>query len=318
MTASGQDTAAFIAETMVYSVLAEAVSWPSPGLVSAVSNGCHADMDIYTFLRSALRIQPYYQEAARFGIEQSVGRTGREDWFRMLQETGRRAEADMLGATGGVNTHKGTIFLGLILCAAAGMTSQSPSGMAEPQEICRLAGRLAEYPLRTQLADILEEMHSASTGGRAYREWGIRGIRGEVIDGFPSILQQGLPALREALQQGADLRTALIHCLLSLMTVVQDTTLLNRNFDRTRIDYTQASALTALDRGSLFTPEGRAYIRTMEEDFRLRSLSPGGSADLLAMTFALHLWTEHQEEERVWRTIPLYQPSFVTGSASMS
>lgn len=112
-----------------------------------------------------------------------------------------------------------------------------------------MAGRLAEYPLRAQLADILEETHNVSTGGRAYREWGIRGIRGEVIEGFPSILQQGLPALREALQQGADLRTALIHCLLSLMAVVQDTTLLNRNFDRARIDYTQASALAALDRG---------------------------------------------------------------------
>lgn len=57
-------------------------------------------MDIYTFLRSALRIQPYYQEAARLGIEQSGGRTGREDLFRMLQKTGRRAEADMLRATG--------------------------------------------------------------------------------------------------------------------------------------------------------------------------------------------------------------------------
>lgn len=71
MTASGQAASVWIAETLVYSVLAEAVSLAFPGLVSAVSNGCHGDMDIYTFLRSALRIQPYYQEAARLGIEQS-------------------------------------------------------------------------------------------------------------------------------------------------------------------------------------------------------------------------------------------------------
>ncbi|WP_405108681.1 triphosphoribosyl-dephospho-CoA synthase [Paenibacillus sp. FSL K6-1217] len=294
MTASPQAAPGWIAETMTYSVLAEAVSWPSPGLVSAVSTGCHGDMDIYTFLRSALRIQPYYQEAARLGIEESAGRTAREDLFSRLQKTGQRAEADMLRATGGVNTHKGTIFLGLILCAAAGMACRGEAVAADPSGICRLAGRLAEYPLRTQLADILEETHNASTGARAFREWGIRGIRGEVIDRFPSIIQKGLPSFREALDQGADLRTAQIHCLLSLMAVVEDTTLLNREFDRTRISYTQSCALEALDRGSLFTAAGRDYIRTMEEDFRLRSLSPGGSADLLAMTLALHLWTENQ------------------------
>lgn len=297
MTASQQDISYSLAEAMTYSVLAEAVSWPSPGLVSAVSTGCHGDMDIYTFLRSALRIQPYYQAAARLGIEESADGTGREDLFRMLQKLGRRAEAGMLRATGGVNTHKGTIFLGLILCAAAGMTSQGTAGGAEPRDICQLAGGIAGSPLRKQLTDILKETQVTSTGGRAYKEWQIRGIRGEVIDGFPSILQQGLPSFRSALDQGADMRTAVIHCLFSLMSVVQDTTLLNRDFDRARISYTQGCALEALDRGSLFTSEGRAYICNMEKDFQLRSLSPGGSADLLAMTVALHLWDEHQGGE---------------------
>lgn len=294
MTDLEQHMSHWIAETMTYSVLAEAVSWPSPGLVSALSTGCHRDMDIYTFLRSALRIQPYYQEAARLGIEESIGRIGREDLFNMLQKIGWRAEADMLRATGGVNTHKGTIFLGLIICTAIGMTSQGQSNTAEPREICWLAGVIAADPLRKQLADIMEETQITSTGKRAYKEWRIRGIRGEVIDGFPSILLKGLPAFRYALQQGADVRTAVIHCLFSLMSVVEDTTLLNRNFDSTRISYTQRCALEALDRGSLFTPEGRAYIRTLEEDFQRRSLSPGGSADLLAMTIALHLWDENQ------------------------
>ncbi|WP_238654861.1 triphosphoribosyl-dephospho-CoA synthase [Paenibacillus piscarius] len=294
MTASEQDAAAQIAEAMTYSLLSEAVSWPSPGLVSAVSTGCHRDMDIYTFLRSALRIQPYYREAALFGMEASGGSNRLEDLFQRLQRTGQRAEADMLTATGGVNTHKGTIFLGMILCAAAGMASRGQSVEAAPEEICRLARSIAERPLQAQLAAILEQSQCISTGARAYREWGVRGIRGEVIDGFPSILNTGLPSFREALDQGADLRTALVHCLLSLMSVAQDTTLLNREFDRARIHYTQSCALEALARGSLFTAEGRACIRTMEEDFRLRSLSPGGSADLLAMTYTLYLWNEKQ------------------------
>lgn len=294
MNASEQDVAAQIAEAMTYSILAEAVSWPSPGLVSAVSRGSHHDMDIFTFLRSALRIQPYYQEAALLGMEAFGGSNRLEDVFQRLQRAGQRAEADMLTATGGVNTHKGTIFLGLILCAAAGMASQAQSVEAGPEELCRLASNLAKRPLQAQLAGILEQPECISTGACAYREWGIRGIRGEVIDGFPSILNTGLPSFREALDQGADLRTALVHCLLSLMSVAQDTTLLNRNFDRTRISYTQSCAREALARGSLFTAEGRAYVRNMEEDFRARSLSPGGSADLLAMTYALYLWNEKQ------------------------
>lgn len=294
MIASEQDAAAQIAETMTYSLLSEAVSWPSPGLVSAVSRGCHQDMDVYTFLRSALRIQPYYREAARLGIAASAGSFCPEGLFQRLQQTGQGAEADMLRATGGVNTHKGAVFLGLILCAAAGMTSGGQSIEADPGEICRMARTLAERPLRAQLTEILEQPRYVSTGARAYREWGIRGIRGEVIDGFPSILQYGLPSFREALHQGADLRTAQIHGLLSLMAVAQDTTLLNREFDITRIMYTQSYAREALDRGSLFTAAGRACIRSMEDDFRARDLSPGGSADLLAMTYALYLWNEKQ------------------------
>ena len=99
-------------------ILHEACTTPKPGLVDRLDNGSHKDMDIFTFMDSASVLWPYFGSCARLG-RQTASLSATETFFAIRKE-GRKAEEDMVGATGGVNTHKGAIFTMGILCAALG------------------------------------------------------------------------------------------------------------------------------------------------------------------------------------------------------
>ena len=131
--------------------------------------------------------------------------------------------------------------------------------------------------------------HEAITAGeKLYRDNGITGIRGEVEQGFPSVVKYGLPALKQALAAGATLNDALVHSLISLMTVVEDSNVIWRT-DLATLFEVQGIAANILAVGSVFTREGRKAIAQAEEYFVARRISPGGSADLLSITIALYL-----------------------------
>ena len=87
---------------------------------------------------------------------------------------------------------------------------------------------------------------------------------------------------------GATLNDALVHSLISLMTVVEDSNVIWRT-DLATLFEVQGIAANILAVGSVFTREGRKAIAQAEEYFVARRISPGGSADLLSITIALYL-----------------------------
>ncbi|WHX48533.1 triphosphoribosyl-dephospho-CoA synthase [Paenibacillus woosongensis] len=281
--------AKWIGRKMNFSVMAEAISWPTPGLVSALDSGSHNDMDIYSFIHSGLAIADYFVQAAETGIRFAL-EANLSQLYPLLQELGLQAEKDMFEATGGVNTHKGMIFHGVLLCAAAGICYIRHNSLV-PAQVCYYVSKIAERDMLMQLSEAKRITEKCPTVGlRAYRQWGIQGVRGEVKDGYNHVLDVGLPALKDALERKGDLREAIIHTLLSLMSVTEDTTLLNREFDYKRISYVQLYAQKVLDLGGVFTVQGKKLLEEMEWDFKKKSLSPGGSADLVAVSLALQLW----------------------------
>lgn len=115
---------AAIAALAVDCLAMEVAAWPKPGLVSRIDSGSHDDMDAGTFGRSADALRPHLAALAEAGAA-GAG-------LARLRAIGVAAEADMLAATGGVNTHRGAIFgLGL-LCAAAGVRALLPFGEKVP------------------------------------------------------------------------------------------------------------------------------------------------------------------------------------------
>jgi triphosphoribosyl-dephospho-CoA synthetase len=178
----------------------------------------------------------------------------------------------MRRAAKGANTHKGLIFSLGILCAASGILGEG----ADSDALCELAARIA--------APALADVPDGSHGGHVRRRFGVLGARGEAASGFPAA-RAALPVLRESLDRGEDIDRAGVKALLSLMAELEDTNVLWRS-GKEGLELTQNGARALLDRD---VPT--EALRRFDGELTARGISPGGSADLLAIVFFLHLNT---------------------------
>ena len=265
--------ARFIGMCAQRALLYEAVTTPKPGLVDAADNGAHRDMDLFSFMSSASALGGWFETAARTGGM----RLSDAETFARLRAEGLRAEKDMLRATGNVNTHKGALFSLGVVCCAAGRMGEG----ASVEEILACTGRIARYALED--FDGLTPEKVQTGGERQFMERGRTGIRGEAAAGFPSVAEWGLPALEAALERGAGINDAGLNALLHLMAHVPDSNILRRRGEEA-LNHVRESAEVLCRNG--FDHEN---LRRMNEDFIRENISPGGSADLLALAYFLHL-----------------------------
>jgi triphosphoribosyl-dephospho-CoA synthase len=244
----------------------EVETYPKPGLVSHVDNGAHHDMDAELLCRSADTIAPFFRDLAIAGAE-GAG-------MERLRAIGIAAERAMLAATCGVNTHRGAIFgLGL-LCAAAGY--RIASGVQKP------LGRLVSTRWGEDIIAGPLSLHSH--GAVASRRHGVGGARAEAADGFPSVYGIALPALHEARKLAPhDAEAVRIQTCMTLVAGVTDTNLLHRG-GAEGLRFAQASASAFVAAGGIESSGWRERAVDIHRAFVARHLSPGGSADLLAMT----------------------------------
>lgn len=276
---AGQD-AETVAGLAAKALLYEVCTTPKPGLVDRQNNGSHRDMDLFTFLDSTAALLPYYRQAF------SVGRkTAGEDpaqTFLQLRREGLRAERTMLKATVGANTHKGAIYSLGIVCAAAGRLWQPEQPLAPASAVLEESGRIGNDAAQK---DFSGSEDSRTAGERVYRLYGLRGIRGEVADGLPSVREIGLPALQAALEAGATLEQAGVSALLCLMAYVTDTNLIARGgLEGQRWTADAAASLEA-------TLPDREKLLEFDQQMIQKNLSPGGCADLLAITYFLYFYS---------------------------
>ena len=269
----------------VEAMLMEAACTPSPGLVDRDNAGAHNDMDFFTFLMSSSALAGSMFRCAAAGYRHD-GLPA--ELLPVLRYIGKDGEAQMLEATNGVNTQKGLLFLLGILTAAAAHTLRR-SETVTGEQILDTAAAMTQGIVARELAVLPARQPVRLTAGeKLYLQYGVTGIRGEVERGIPSIREQGLPVLKQALAAGLSLNDALVHTLMSLMTVVEDTTILNRHGMGVLLDVkNQAKRIMSL--GGMLSDTGRVKIAELDELFIARNISPGGVADLLAATYFLYL-----------------------------
>ena len=235
----------------------ELALYPKPGLVSFVDSGSHQDMDARTFMRSLFALRHCFPQMAALGAVCAP--------FSMLERAGIAAEARMLLATDGVNTHRGAIFSLGLLCAGAGTL------LAEGQRLTPMALRLA-----------VQDSWGRALGARAtQRHAGLRGAGTEAALGFPLLFEVALPALQQAQAAGLDEQRARLQTLFHIIAKLDDTNLVHRG-GLAGLRFAQAAARDYLDAGGAAHPEGVKRAVELHRVFVARRLSPGGAADMLA------------------------------------
>ena len=274
-----------VGQYLTQAILLEVSTHPKPGLVTRLSNGAHKDMSIFTFMMSSAVLSKAFNDL------QDIGQAHRgtlAELFCKLRSYGVGAEAELLRVTKGVNTQRGILFAGGIVSAVSGYAMNM--GLSR-DALLPMIKEMAAGLVARELKNI---DHAAMTAGeKLYYKYGITGIRGEVENGFPSVVNYGLPALEDAFDKGATINDALVHTLISLMTVVEDSNVIWRTDYDTLLEV-QRIANNILSLGSVFTEKGRMAIAETERCFLQRRISPGGSADLLSVTITLYL-LEHKE-----------------------
>ena len=339
-----------------HALLEEVAVTPKPGLVDRANNGAHQDMDFSSFQASAAALTSYWEAcfqachseqseesvppaaSLEAGTDPSTSlRSAQDDrqWrlspaetFSYLRPLGKQAERDMLAATGGVNTHKGAIFTLGVLCGAIGRRWTAEEGFPSVDVILDEAAAMTRETLAAELP--AANWHTA--GEALYRQYGTRGIRGEVSDGLPAVREISLPVFKALLAQGLDRNHAAAVTLLHLIANVEDTNLLHRGGPEGAAWAKQAAAALIVpachseqreesvppaanpERGTDPSTPLRAAqddkqepymknadkrclplhkipslqeIAELDRQFMERNLSPGGCADLLAVTLFL-------------------------------
>ena len=199
-----------------------------PGLVGPDSKGAHKDMDYDIMRKGIAAIRPFFPRMAMAATPEE------------LRQLGIDAEAAMLAATGGVNTHRGAIFaLGLALY---------------PHPIAETAARL-------------------DNGSSKRREAGIRGAMQMAKEGYKELFGGWLPYYASVKADACGLQKT----LLRIMATLDDTCVIHR------VGYARAQEIKA-EASALAEHFDMDSLKAMCERYAAEGISPGGAADMLALT----------------------------------
>jgi triphosphoribosyl-dephospho-CoA synthase len=271
-------TASRLGRAAVVALYDELALSPKPGLVSFEDNGSHVDMDARTFMRSLFALRHSYRRLALLGAQGAD--------FAALAREGQAAEACMLAATGGVNTHRGAIFTLGLLCASAGALRAAGRPL-QPDALRRtlvarwgaaLAARGGGSPYGGSDG---RAAGAVTHGGQAARAHGLRGANAEAAAGMPVLFDCGLPALQAALAAGLPARAARLQAFFVTLALLDDTNLAHRG-GLAGLRWAQAQARGWLAQGGAQVPDAVAQAHRIHRAFVQRRLSPGGAADVLA------------------------------------
>ena len=266
--------------TLITNALKEEVeTTPKPGLVDSDNNGSHQDMTLSTFLASADALKWFWSRCFVLGHASST--LTPEESFRLLRVEGRRAEDAMYAATGGVNTHKGAIFTFGCISGALGRLWDGSGLCRDLDHIVNECRRMSQAPLEAELDSIRERNKPVTAGERLFLSLGLTGIRGELASGLTGVFLVALPAFEEALAAGYSRNDAGAIALLHLIARGGDTNMIMRGGPVLAAAASEEAA-SLLRRRSFPTME---EIRSMDRQFISKNLSPGGCADLLAVTY---------------------------------
>lgn len=279
------DIACTIGTKACQALLEEVYTTPKPGLVDPYSAGAHNDMDVHTFERSAWALLPWFTKMA---VQGYMLQGSPEELFLAIRKTGMLAEQAMYRATDYVNTHKGLIFTMGIFSAAAGRCLRLYHQITL-DNLIDMERQMTSDILSNELQKIMS-LKATSNGEKNLQQYGAAGIRGEAIQGYPSVVSLALPVLWAGLKERRNWNQIKLQTLFVLMSQVQDSNIISRH-DPETLAVVQEEARGFLSRGGAYSKQAITELIQMDTDYIKRNISAGGCADLLATAIFLNMLT---------------------------
>ena len=233
-----------------------------PGLVGPDSNGAHKDMDYSTMQRGIAALRPYW---SRMVLASSAGE---------LQSLGIEAEKAMMAATGGVNTHRGAIFcLGLALNAFGREMEVYDNEKVTRKCLIGIA--------QTLLANQLKNSNLHFTPGS------LKDARAMAAEGYQDLFKDWLPYLRKSAvslpeESAHASKSVLQKTLLRIMSTLDDTCVIKR------VGAERAHRVKEEARETLGSKDFNKDLNDLCDRFAAEGISPGGAADMLALTIFIN------------------------------
>ncbi len=275
----------YISNLIIKSMLYEVSTTPKPGLVDRNNSGAHKDMDFFTFIDSSVVFYDYFYNCVKIGLE-----FDHEDFKKLLiliRPIGIKAEEIMFQATKNINTHKGLVFSFGILAAAIGtLYKENQKIYFEPNNLSQRVKKISEG-ITSEITD--PNINQNTTyGEKLYNKYKTTCIRGEVESGFTTVIEHSLPILKELIEANKyHINDICVQVLLHLIENTVDCNVLGRH-NKTKLKYVQSYAKKILNNGGYLSVIGRKDIIDMDRDFIEKNISPGGAADLLAITLMFY------------------------------
>ncbi|MEG0068413.1 citrate lyase holo-[acyl-carrier protein] synthase [Cetobacterium sp.] len=258
------------------SIVLEVSSSPSFGLVSPLTKGAHKDMDFFTFLDSSFALTPYLKSVSKAGYSPLPI----DLIFKKIRYMGKVSEQEMFLATNNVNTHKGMIFLIGITLA---MASKAKFENLSFRDISNLISEMCKDILKD--FDNIRSKSNLTHGEKLFLNHGIVGVRGIVKKGLDIIFDEAIDVFENSLLKENDINASMVRTLIFLMSSLEDTTILHRH----DIHVLNNVKLEAMELHSMFehSPLDISLLKEIENKYSKERISPGGAADLLAVTIFL-------------------------------
>ncbi|MCW2254018.1 triphosphoribosyl-dephospho-CoA synthase [Providencia alcalifaciens] len=274
-----QDIVDYYSQLGWQAMMAEVNLTPKPGLVDRLNTGAHKDMALTDFHLSANAIAQHFPSFLFAGAEYKDLPIQRV--LAKIRPIGITCETSMFQATKGVNTHKGSIFsLGLVLTVIGRLLALNESLSTESISLA------VSQMCQGITAELTQKTNTPTAGQRLYQSFGLTGARGEAECGYRLVVDLSLPYYLKQLIEGKSQDIALLETLILLMANNDDTNVANRGGIQ-ELSWLKNQAQELLNQGGIMCSTDLNKIKEFDNECITKNLSPGGSADLLILTWFL-------------------------------
>lgn len=251
----------FIANHSLVEIYRELEMYPKFGLVTKIDTGCHTDMDYDMFIRSSFLFRPYIETISKLTIKDFCPKN--------FQSYGLAFENKMFEVTGGINTQKGLIFaIGIFIPCLIQTIIQNEDEVYLIELIKDTASNIiGDY------YDTIGTKEELTHGDQIFLDTGIKGIRGEALNGFKLIFDT--PDYNDTKEE-----LKAYEYFLYIMANLDDTTIIHK----TKLDTlreVQSTMKQFVKNGGY--KDNLDTINNLSETYKSRNISPGGSSDLLVL-----------------------------------